>query len=54
MDKKQMEIKINHILSLSSENLEEMKQKGREHVVKNFSKEKMLKEYLNFYRSILS
>ena len=36
-DKKQMESRINHILGLSYENLEETKKKCREHIIKNFS-----------------
>jgi len=43
--------KINKILSLSKEEKNNLSQKGREHVVKFFSKSEMVYNYKNFYES---
>ena len=43
--------KINTILSLSKEEKNNLSQKGREHVVKFFSKNEMVYNYKNFYES---
>ena len=43
--------KINTILSLSEEEKNKLSQKGREHVVKFFSKNEMVYNYKNFYES---
>ena len=43
--------KINNILSLSKEEKNNLSQKGREHVVKFFSKNEMVYNYKNFYES---
>lgn len=44
--------KIIEILSMSEENLINLKNFGREHVVLKFSKKKMLESYLTLYRNI--
>ena len=46
-----LEKKINIILSLSDEEKSNLSQKGREHVVKFFSKKEMVYNYKNFYES---
>ena len=43
--------KINTILSLSKEEKNNLSKKGREHVVKFFSKKEMVYNYKNFYES---
>ena len=43
--------KINTILSLSKEEKNNLTQRGREHVVKFFSKNEMVYNYKNFYES---
>ena len=48
----EMIAKINIALKLDKEDNLKMGMKAREHVVKNFSKEKMLKSYLNFYQEL--
>ena len=43
--------KINTILSLSKEEKNNLSKKGREHIVKFFSKKEMVYNYKNFYES---
>ena len=46
--------RIQLILSSSSENFNKLKQSGREHVVRYFSKKQMLEKYFNLYQGISS
>ena len=46
--------RIQLIISSSSENFNKLKQSGREHIVRYFSKKQMLEKYFNLYQGISS
>ena len=52
-DQKEMKIKIDKIMKLSNSHKDNLGSISRRHVIKNFSKEKMLECYLNFYQKIV-
>lgn len=46
--------KINLILDNNDNNYKKIKDKGREHVIKNFSKKNMLENYMKFYNRMIN
>ena len=46
-----MKNKIDKIIKLSKSHIENLGSISRRHVVENFSKERMLEGYLNFYQN---
>ena len=46
-------IKIDKSLEFSKENISNIGNKSRKYIIDNFSKKKMLENYLSFYNSIL-
>lgn len=49
LDKKDMLKKINSIFELSPHKIQSLGKLARDHIINNFSKEKMIKKYINFY-----
>ena len=52
-DQSEMSNKIDKIIKLSKSHKDNLGSISREHVIENFSKEKMLEGYLNFYQNIV-
>ena len=52
-DQQEMKNKIDKVLKLSNEKKVNLGNASRQHVIDNFSTEKMLNKYLNFYRTII-
>jgi len=52
-DQTEMKNKIDKIIKLSNPYKDNLGSISRRHVIKNFSKEKMLENYLNFYQNIV-
>ena len=52
-DQNELKIKIDKALEFSKEYINNIGNESRKHVINNFSKQKMLENYLSFYNSIL-
>ena len=52
-DQGEMKNKIDKIIKLSKSNKDNLGSVSRRHIIENFSKEKMLERYLNFYQNIV-
>ncbi len=52
-DQKELKIKIDKVLEFSKENISNIGNESRNHIINNFSKKKMLENYFSFYNSIL-
>ena len=52
-DQKELKFKIDKALEFSEDYINNIGIKSREHIIENFSKQKMLENYLSFYNNIL-
>ena len=52
-NQKELIVKIDKSLEFSKENISNIGNKSRKYIIDNFSKKKMLENYLSFYNSIL-
>ena len=53
LNQNELQQKINIVLTSPSDDFIKIKEKGRNHIIKNFSKELMLSRYMNIYEKII-